>query len=225
MFKKISGFSRTMLTILTVIVAVLLITTILDQIGYKLILREFNFLGCILLLLVLMIWGAVLLTRKVKQQYRTVFALLMVFVLMLIGLLGLNYALDWCSIAYPHEYMTVDVPGGGKVVVLRTVDIGGPDEEDSRATIARMDVRKAYLEGEDSQSAEYPYGAYGYVYSAYPRVLGILVNTRAQSEGAVYMGADTKATLDFDWSEPGMLRISVRDPQPGDEGEVLLKLS
>ena len=224
-------FDKVMGILLTVLAGVLLIVTVLDRCGLKLIYQEAGMIGCLILVALLLGWGVFHLVHKIKNENtRRIVGLTAVFVLLLLTMWSISTLLEFCMVVLPHSWMTIASPEGKQVVLLRAVDTGAGDEAVYNAMIQRMDARKAAIEaaGEDTAAEQeiegnYPAGSYGYIVTARPKVLGIFMNTKASLEGAVYLGLKSAAELEYSWTDPG-LHITLKNPEIGDEGEAVLTL-
>ncbi len=272
---SISKASKIMIIVLCITATLLIITTALDQAGYKLLLPEFNLLGSVVMLVLLLTWLAIVIYRKVqKKTYKTVVALVMAFIIMFIGMMLASLILQFGQYALPHSYATIASSGGSKALLTKQLDISASTEEELAAITERMDIRQAALlaqseeaeaaedsteeadagetaeetveetteeiveettedsteeetaeedsEEDDEDSETYLYGAYGYVYRAYPKMLWVFYNENADSEGAIYLGAESEARIMYEWQDDDTLRIYIEDAEPGDEGEILL---
>ena len=218
--------SRLTLWICIALGVLLTITTALDRMGIKLLQQEFNLIGCLVLLMLLLGLGAFALTKRVRANVtRTFVRAVCVLALLLGGTLLAARLLQYGALFYPQYRRTVASPGGREAVVLRQVDMGGDDEESAQAMIRRMDTRLENIEGakEDLEEEGYPRGAYGYIFTMYPKMLGLFYDTRAESEGAIYLGVETNAKLHYDWVSEGELRVTIDGAEPGDEGEITLR--
>ena len=226
----------------------LIATTLLEQNGIRLLsLPELNFLGCVVIIVELLIWGAVSISRRINgKNGKMIFNLIAVLVIMMVGMFLSTYIMQFGQLTLPHAYGTIQSPAGRKIVIVNSVDTGMNGDGDFAAMLARMDERVAYIEanaspapadGELSAEAEataeptaddgavldsYPYGAYGYVYCAYPRVLGIFYNMNVSVEGLIYRGCESQARLCYEWLDDTTVRFYLEDAEPGDSGEILL---
>ena len=224
--KKLSGFSRFMVTYIAILCAVLLVISVMERFGLCLIATEAGMLGCILLVISLLVWGAVSLCRKVRAKpVRLVAGLAMALVILLIGSFALTYVMQFSQLALRHEYATITSPEGKKVVVMAAIDSGIESPEAYAAVLERMDARAVALTGEhlpEGDDAEYPRGAFGYVYTAYPKVLGIFYRQNADTQGVIYRGCESEAKLLYEWADDGSIRFYLENPEVGDEGEILV---
>lgn len=214
-----------MLTAMSVVAVVLIVTTVLEQRGIKLLWPEFNMLGCVVMIVMLLVWGAGSLYKRVtKQGTKTVVALGLGFVIMLVGLTLSTLVMQFGQMALPHSFATIFSQSGKTAVLLRAVDMGAGTEEDFSNMQARMDTRKAAIESETGEaSEEYPRGAFGYVYAAYPKFLGIFYNANADCEGLLYRGCESESKILYEWTDENTLRVYMGNSEPGDEGEILLR--
>lgn len=224
--KKMSGFNKFMLISISVLCVIMLTVSIMEKCGLSLITAEAALLGCILVVVMLAVWGAVTLYRRIKSKsLRIAAGLLMGFLVVLLGGYASAYVMQFSQLALPHEYATIASPSGKKVVVLARVDTGIGGEDDYDATMARMDARREAIcaeTGEAVDPEEYPRGAFGYVYTAYPKVMGLFYNKNADSQGQIYRGCESEAKLLYEWTD-GDVRFYLENPEVGDEGEISLR--
>lgn len=221
----VSG-NRIMLWICISFAALLTVTSILDRVGIKLLMAEFNLIGCLVLLVMLLGWGAWTLTKRMRKDITKKTArMACAFLLMLLGMTLTNRLLTYGALFYPQYRRTVTSPGGRNAVVLRQVDMGGETEETVEAMIDRMNARTENIEGamEALEEEGYPRAAYGYIFTMYPKVLGLFYNANALSQGEIYLGVESKAMLHYDWISENELRVTIDDPEIGDEGGIELK--
>ena len=246
--RPLSTFSKVMMIAIGATSMLLIATTLLEQNGIRLLsLPELNFLGCVVIIVELLIWGAVSISRRINgKNGKMIFNLIAVLVIMMVGMFLSTYIMQFGQLTLPHAYGTIQSPAGRKIVIVNSVDTGMNGDGDFAAMLARMDERVAYIEanaspapadGELSAEAEataeptaddgavldsYPYGAYGYVYCAYPRVLGIFYNMNVSVEGLIYRGCESQARLCYEWLDDTTVRFYLEDAEPGDSGEILL---
>ncbi|MGN0803217.1 MAG: hypothetical protein ACI4MF_11540 [Candidatus Faecivicinus sp.] len=253
--RPLSTFSKVMMIAIGATSMLLIATTLLEQNGIRLLaMPELNFLGCVVIIVELLIWGAVSISRRIRgKNGKLVFNLIAVLVIMMVGMFLSTYIMQFGQLTLPHAYGTIQSPAGRKVVIVNSVDTGMNGDGDFAAMLARMDERVAYIEasatpapaeGEVSDAEataepaaeataepdandaavldSYPYGAYGYVYCAYPRVMGIFYNMNVSVEGLIYRGCESQARLCYEWLDDTTVRFYLEDAEPGDSGEILL---
>lgn len=76
---------------------------------------------------------------------------------------------------------------------------------------------------EEELSSENMIGMYGYVYTAYPSVMGIFYRPDADTEGAIYRGYSSESRILYEWTDDGdTIRIYLEDAEPGDSGEIIV---
>lgn len=237
-FQKLSSFSKGMLIGLSTLALLLVIITALDMGGFHLIWPEVIPMGCLLMLILGLVWGCVILYRKIKTDSRKkLFVVVALLIIMIISVGLSNSILQISSLAMLHKYATLESPAGSPVVIMYAVDTG---VEDYDAMIARMDARSAYydelngvaptekvtlnpvftsiLEAYDSED-------FGYAYFALPRVLGIFYTSNCEMDGVIYRGCESTAKLLYEWTDDTHLRLYLEDPLPGDEGSSTLTLA
>ena len=136
----------------------------------------------LLALLALLGWGIYALVRRIGNRVVKFlvgggFAL----VLMLALLLSFSYISYLSFFATPQRYSTLATPSGGhKLVVLRAFDTDEARTEERRT---------ARLAADPDGDAEVSVEDWGYIYKAYPQVMGIFYRINADVEGEVYLGA------------------------------------
>ena len=225
--KKLSGFNRFMLIYISILCVVLLAISLLQRFGLCLIATEAAMLGCILMVVSLLVWGAVTLCRRVRNKsVRIVAGLAMGLVILLIGSFSMTYVLQFSQLALPHEYATITSPEGKTVVVMAAVDSGVESPEAYAAVLERMDARAVALTGEhlpEGEDAAYPRGSFGYVYTAYPKVMGIFYRQTDASSGVIYRGCESQAKLLYEWADDGSVRFYLENPEVGDSGEIRIE--
>ena len=136
----------------------------------------------LLALLALLGWGVYALASKITS--RTVKILVaggLALVLMLVLLLSFSYFSYLSFFATPQRYSTLVSPSGDhKLVVLRAFDTDEARTEERRA---------ARLAADPDGDAETSVEDWGFIYKAYPQVLGIFYRIDADVEGEVYLSA------------------------------------
>ena len=76
---------------------------------------------------------------------------------------------------------------------------------------------------EEELSSENMIGMYGYVYTAYPSVMGIFYRPDADTEGEIYRGYSSESRILYEWTDDGdTIRIYLEDAEPGDSGEIIV---
>lgn len=216
---------------IAVLSVVLLVINVLDRSGYVLIASELNLMGVMLLLFSLLIMLGVWLVRKMKSRMsKMLVGVVAALIVMLGGTYALNQVSVYSALLMPSQIMTVTSPSGVQAVIFRGVDTGYGDPVTEEETKNRMDTRKAYIlenhpEEKDTLESEedYPVGACGWYYTAYPRVAGIFYNKNAEVEGKVFRGVNSAAELHYEWQENGDLHLYLTNPEVGDSGEVVMK--
>lgn len=236
--KKLSGVNKGFVIVLLVLMVALIALSIIETMGYPLIYTHVTLLGTGVLVLVLLVWAAVAIFRRFSSRMSRIIAgTVLGLVVAFVGMMGLTYLLTYAQLAMLQPYATISSPAGEKVAIMYTVDTGFVDEESLRAAEARMDARKAQLDAEAAAAGEvvtettdetgvvdYPSEAYGFVYAAYPRVMGLFIDATADSQGLIYRGSASEAEIKFEWTDDNTVRFYLENPEPGDEGEIVLTL-
>ncbi len=65
----------------------------------------------------------------------------------------------------------------------------------------------------------------GYAYSAYPRAMRFFYNTKQPAAGQLEIGCYSQARLMYEWLDGGELHLYIADAEPGDAGELRLKMN
>ncbi len=265
---ELTGFNKVMVIYLVVLAVALTVLSILERCGIYLIYSGVTLGGVVLLLWSLMVWGAVALFRRFRRPaFRAVGGIALALVVMLAGMLMMQYTMMFIAWMLPYHYATIDSPDGGSVVLMRGWDLFPEDEAEDAALQARMDARRdALLAGdataapeavpeaeapeaetatdagavsapeaedasaaetapaaEDGEAEEYPTEAFGYVYTAYPSLLGgYFYRVDGDSEGEIYLGNASQARIRYDWLDGDTVHIYLLDAEPGDEGEIVV---
>ena len=225
--KKLSGMSKGFVIVLIVLLVALTGLTIMERVGYPLMYTHITMVGSGVLLLVLLVWGAVAIFRRLKTRLTRI---LLGIVAGFIVMFALTLIMTIAQMSSLQPFNTITLPSGERVVVLYTLDTGFVDEAEMLAAEARMDARvdamvaEGVLElAEGTQPVDYPSESYGYLYTAYPRVMGFFVDAKARSEGFLYMGVASEAEIKYVYSEAdNTVRFYIENAEPGDEGEIVL---
>ena len=131
-------------------------------------------------LFVLVIWGAYVLIRRIRNRTaKIVVGGAVVLVVMVVLMLVFTYVGFVATITVPQKYTAINSPSGAhKLVVMRALD---PDEE-------RIEARKAArLEADPDGDPDVTVRDWGYVYRAYPQVMGMFYRSNADVEGEIYL--------------------------------------
>lgn len=222
-----STFNKVMLIYVLVLTFLLAVLCVLDRIGYSLIQSDLVLSGSGLLLLSMVAWGLIALVRRIKNRTVKIFAGFGIFVLIFtvatVGMVLISY---FAEMWMPSKYSIITSDSGKSVVVMKILDTGIYDDDYGVAAEQRMLERREYIlsqpDAEPVADDEMPTGAYGYVYRAYPRVLGIFYNARADCQGAIYRGMESESKMRYEWREDGSLRLYLENAEVGDSGEVIL---
>lgn len=244
---QFSTFSKVMIALIMIDIAIVMLFTILDGAGLHLLIPEIISVGSALVMVLLMVWACVSVYNRIRSERgQRIARIIGLPVGMGVAAFLLVAAAQLTMYAMPHAYGTIESPAGQKVVILRINDVGAGTEEGYAATIARMNARVAHM---NSQSADaevapeadtaanpevaydaavaldsYPVEAYGYVYIALPRKMGIFYTSKVEVEGEIYRGAESKSGLFFEWLDDNTVRFYLENAEPGDEGEMILRL-
>lgn len=244
---QLSTFSKVMIALIMIDIAIVMIFTILDGAGLHLLIPEIISVGSALVPVMLLLWGGVGLYNRIRsERAQRIYRIVGLSVGMGFGMFILVAAAQLTMYAMPHAYGTIESPTGQKVVILRLNDVGAGTEEDYAATIARMNARVEYLNsqsagtaaetdtaGVNSESVQeaavaldsYPVEAYGYIYLALPKKLGIFYTSNVQLEGEIYRGEASQSGLFYEWLDDYTVRFYLENPEPGDSGSLRLSLA
>lgn len=247
---KWSPFSKVMVALIAVDMAIVMLFTLLDRFGLHLLWPEIISVGSALVLVLLLVWAGVGIYNRIRsEKAQRIYRIVGLSLGMGFSAFILVAAAQLTMYAMPHSYGTIQSPAGRKVVILRLNDVGAGSEENYAATIRRMNARVEYLNGKaaangeteaapDAQTAanpeatveaavaleSYPYEAYGHVYLALPKK-GIFYTSNVEVEGEIYRGESSKSGLFFEWLDDNTVRFYLENAEPGDEGEMTLHLN
>lgn len=245
-----SPFSKVMIALITIDMAIVMIFTLLDRLGLHLLVPEIISVGSALVMVLLLFWAGVGIYNRIRsEKAQRIYRIVGLSIGMGLAAFILVAAAQLTMYAMPHSYGTIESPTGEKVVILRLNDVGAGTEEDYLATIARMNARVEYLNGKAAANGEteaapdaetaanseaaveasvalesYPYEAYGHVYIALPKKAGIFYTSNVEIEGEIYRGESSKSGLFFEWIDDNTVRFYLENPEPGDEGEMILHM-
>lgn len=243
---RMSTFSKVMVALILIDIVIVMIFTILDGAGLHLLIPEIISVGSALVPVLLLLWGGVGIYNRIRsERAQRVYRIVGLSAGMGLGMFILVAAAQLTMYAMPHTYGTIESPTGQKVVILRLNDVGAGTEEDYAATIARMNARVEYQNSKsaaetapDAEAAanseaavdaavaleSYPLEAYGHVYIALPRKLGIFYTSNVRMEGEIYRGESSQSGLFYEWLDDYTVRFYLENPEPGDSGELKLSL-
>lgn len=244
---QLSTFSRVMIAVIAVVIAIVMTFTILDGAGLHLLVPEIISVGSAAVPVLLLFWAGVSIYNRIRsEKAQRIYRIVGLSIGMGLAAFILVAAAQLTMYAMPHAYGTIESPLGQKVVILRLNDVGAGTEEDYNATIARMNARVEYLNGQSAEAApevdsenvnsdsnyeaavaleSYPYEAYGHVYIALPKKAGIFYTSNVEIEGEIYRGESSKSGLFFEWLDDTTVRFYLENPEPGDEGEMILRMA
>lgn len=189
----------------------------LNWLGYRMADLSIQFALLGLLICSALIAGGVALVKRIsagglKFLAGTICAVL-VFVVAA-GMLLLFSAINFSSM--PIHYTTLESPQGKKAVVLRSLS------QDQEAADIRRAERIAATP--DADPDEYVFAEMGYLYTAHPAFAGLFYNMKVSCTGSVEIGCGSAAELMYDWPEENTLHLYIKNPEPGDAGELTLVL-
>lgn len=223
-----SNLNRIILICLSVMAAGLLVLTIAERIGYRLTNTMLLTNGCGILIVLLLVWGVIALVMKVNNKALKILIGMAMSFLILIGSTVVSvYTMQYAMIMMPAKYATLVSPTGEKVFIMRQMDTGMESEEAAQASADRMEERKAYILSQPDaepleEGDEYPRGAFGYVYRAYPGWMNFFYLEKQVGDGEIYLGYESEAELRYEWGEDGSLKLWLDNAEVGDSGEILL---
>ena len=171
---------KVILIILAVQVLLIIALSVLQRFGLSLIKGAITLYLPIAALFVLVIWGAYVLIRRIRNRTaKIIVGGAVVLVVMVVLMLVFTYVGFVATITVPQKYTTINSPSGAhKLVVMRALD---PDEE-------RIEARKAArLEADPDGDPDVTVRDWGYVYRAYPQVMGMFYRSNADVEGEIYL--------------------------------------
>lgn len=224
---------KAFLTVVGALVLAAVVLGILSRCGLTPIHNAILFYIPLLAVFVLVGWGILALVRRVTNRtVRMVLGIGLPLVLMLVLLVAVTYASYMAYYAMPQRFTTVVSPSGAhKAVVMRAID---PDED-------RLNARRAArLAADPDGDPETTIADWGFVYRAYPQVLGLFYKSNADVQGEVLLGVDAatvapqdaatlaalqsaqaaRGTLMVDWlEEETVARFFVDHPGVAEGGE------
>lgn len=248
---QLSTFSKVMIALIMVDIVIVMIFTILDGAGLHLLIPEIISVGSALVPVLLLVWAGVSVYNRLRsERAQRIYRIVGLSMGMGLAVFILVAAAQLTMYAMPHTYGTIESPLGQKVVILRLNDVGAGSDEDYAATIARMNARVEYLNSKSAETGaealpevdsanvnsdsaheaavaldSYPLEAYGHVYLAMPRKLGIFYTSNVEIEGEIYRGESSQSGLFFEWLDDYTVRFYLENPEPGDSGELKLSLA
>lgn len=195
---------------------ILLLTGIgvMNWCGYALIDAGAVFVLFGLLLFSAFVAGAVWIVRRIRVRWLRIVSATAGVLLALLLVVEMTSVFSLLLVAQmPLPYTTLVSPGGTPVAVLRQMSID-PERIEARLA-ARGEVWSADTGSMDD---------FGYRYIAHPRVARYFYDRRAEFEGTLEIGCASAAQLMYDWPEADVLHLYIEGAQPGDAGEITLKL-
>ena len=227
-YRPMSTFSKVMMALVLALTFVLAALCVLDRVGYSLIKSDLVLIGSGVLLLCMIVWGLITLIRKIRKNTIRIavgtLAFMVLFMLSSVAMVLISY---FGEMWLPSKYSYLTSEAGKDVVVMKLLDTGIYDGDNGVATEQRMMERREFIlsqpDAEPVADDEMPAGAYGYVYRAYPRVLGVFYKAKADCEGAIFRGMESESTMRYEWREDGSLRLYLENAEVGDSGEIILR--
>lgn len=137
---------------------------------------------------VLLGWGIYALVRRIgKPLVKGLVGGGLALLLMIVAILAFSYASYMSFYVAPQKYSTVTSPSGKhKLVVMRVFDTDeGRVEQRKAARLARAQQEGDPAADETDQEASLE--DWGFIYKAYPSVLGLLYRSDADVEGEIYL--------------------------------------
>lgn len=163
-----------------------------------------------------LIAGLVFLVKRMMHRFARIIAVVLGgAVIIIVAVVLLTFFTVVLNLNTPIYHTTLASPEGKNVVVMRE---WGDDTD-------LMDIRAAERWANDPEAVEGEFikEDLGYSYFAAKKVLGMFYNTNARSEGYLEIGSNSQAKLMYKW-EGEKLSMYIKNPQPGDAGEITLNL-
>ena len=223
-----SRVHKIVLICVSVFSLVLLILTLMERAGLRLMNTTLILNGGGLLIVALIVWGLVTLVMKIRKIGLKIAAGALVFVLVFTGMaIGSYYIASYAALMLPSRYAVVTSPEDKSVVVMRQLDTGMESEEAAAAAQERMNARRDAIQSQpDAEPLEneddYPAGSFGYVYRAYPTFAKFFYREKQPGEGEIYLGYESQAKLLYQWNDDGSVRLYLENPEVADSGEILV---
>lgn len=111
----------------------------------------------------------------------------------------------------PAHYTTLISESGKAAVVLRQ--------------FSTNEELRQLRDVEADEEGEISFAQLGYAYCAYPRFMRFFYNTKLPAEGDLEIGCSSQAQLMYEWTEGDVLHLFIADAEPGDAGELILKIN
>ena len=229
---NLRGSDRTVLIILIAMAVVIAALSIMQRAGLAPVYGSLMLYLPAAAVLLLAGWGVYMLVRRVRRDAlrRALVGVLVVLVVLVITL-GFSYLSLVSNISIPQKYSTLTSPSGAhRLVLMRGLDL----DEDRIATrrAARLaaaqednaEADAAEANTAESDAAENAIEDYGYIYKAYPEALGgLFYRLDADVDGMAVIGYASAGTLMMEWPDEDTAHFYVKDPGPGDGGEITVR--
>lgn len=223
-----SRVHKIVLVCVSVFSLVLLILTLMERAGLRLTNTTLILTGGGLLIVALIVWGLATLVMKLRKTALKISLGVLLFFLVFMGTtLGSYYISSYAALMLPSKYAVVTSPEGKTVVIMRQLDTGMESEEAALAAQERMNARRDFIQSQPDAAPlenadDYPTGAFGYVYRAYPTFAKFFYREKQPGEGEIYLGYESQAKLLYQWNDDGSVRLYLENAEIGDSGEILV---
>jgi len=210
---RLNKADKVIFIVLTALLLVMAVLSVMSRFAIMLIDGKMYIFGAIAGLIIMLGWAGYAIVRRIKNKTtRLVTGTVLSVVLFILVTICITFIGMVAFVTIPVEFDTV-VNGDKQVVILRGYDV---DEE---RMLQRYNERVKQNPGtEIEQSPE----DYGFSYYAYPKVMGIFYRADAKTEGEVYIGQNSEATLMIEWLDENTAHLFVANPGIGDGGDLYL---
>lgn len=231
---NLRGSDRAVLIILIAMAVVIAALSIMQRAGLAPVYGSLMLYLPAAAVLLLAGWGVYMLVRRVRRDAlrRALVGVLVVLVLLVVTL-GFSYLSFVSNVSIPQKYSTLTSPSGAhRLVLMRGLDL----DEDRIATrkaarLAAAQEDNATTDTDSEQetaaspdTAENAIEDYGYIYKAYPEALGgLFYRLDADVDGMAVIGYASAGTLMMEWPDEDTAHFYVKDPGPGDGGEITVR--
>lgn len=249
---NLRGSDRAVLIILIAMAVVIAALSIMQRAGLAPVYGSLMLYLPAAAVLLLAGWGVYMLVRRIRRDaLRRALVGVLVVVVLLVVTLGFSYLGLVSNVSIPQKYSTLTSPSGAhRLVLMRGLDL---DEDRiatrkaarlEAATDAGSEQEAAAPDAETSpdvapdaaaspaaapdaaapNTAETAIEDYGYIYKAYPEALGgLFYRMDADVEGMAVIGYGSAGTLMMEWPDEDTAHFYVKDPGPGDGGEITVR--
>lgn len=137
---------KVVMSVIAAIALLLLLLTFMDMSGLHLLMPELIPMGCVLEVLLLLTWLAMIVYRRRTDDHKKrIVMLVSALIIMVVGLFLSTYVLQYAQVLMPTKYGVIKAPTGKKIAILSLVDNGFGSNEETLAMLSRMEERQAAI--------------------------------------------------------------------------------